>query len=75
MQIYRNLGGNSGVIGFEISADSIIVEFQDRSAYLYNYSKPGQAAVEYMKELAIEGRGLNSYISTHVKKNYAAKLR
>lgn len=75
MQVYRNLGGTSGAIGFEIGADYIIVEFRDRSAYLYNYSKPGQTAVEYMKQLALDGRGLNSYISTHVKTNYAAQLR
>ncbi|MDR3741716.1 MAG: hypothetical protein P4L40_22075 [Terracidiphilus sp.] len=75
MQIYRNMGGDSGVTGFEISDGSIVVEFKDRSAYLYDYSRPGQAAVEYMKQLAIAGRGLNSYISSHVKKNYARKLR
>jgi DNA polymerase II small subunit/DNA polymerase delta subunit B len=74
MERYRNLGGNSGVIGYEISPTSIIVQFQDGSKYLYNYTNPGVASVEKMKTLAYAGQGLNSYISTVVKKNYASKL-
>ena len=75
MQLYKNLGGNSGVSAYAISDDSITVQFNDGGTYLYNYNKPGAQSVERMKQLAISGRGLNSFISTSVKKNYASKLR
>jgi hypothetical protein len=75
MQSYLNLGGDSGVIAYEIGEDFIIVEFKDRSQYLYNYAMTGSGNVERMKQFAISGRGLNSYISRTVRKLYAAKLR
>ncbi len=75
MEKYANNGRDSGVIAFEIAQDSITVEFKDHSLYLYNYAKPGVAVVERMKALARAGQGLNSYISTTVKKNFARKLR
>lgn len=73
-QRYKNLGGNSNVSKYEISSDSIIVEFNDGSQYLYNYRNPGHIHVEHMKKLAMAGQGLNSYISTTVRKNFAKKL-
>ena len=75
MERYRNLGGNSGVYAFEIDSNSINVQFRDGSLYKYSYMSPGAQAVERMKGLALAGRGLNSYISTSIKKRYAAKLR
>ena len=75
MEEYKNRGGDSGVISFEISDDSITVQFRDKSLYLYNYIKPGQAVVEHMKALARAGKGLNSYISRTVRKNFYQKLR
>lgn len=75
MERYRNIGGNSGVKSFEIGLDNIIVQFNDGGTYLYNYVKPGAANVEHMKVLARSGHGLNSFISTIIKKNYAKKIR
>ena len=66
MTPYRNLGGNSNVLAYEANADSIHVLFKS-GVY------PGLAIVEKMKFLAAQGRGLNSYISSIVKKNYAQK--
>ena len=63
------------MIGYEIGADSITVEFGDGSIYLYNYTATGQRNVEHMKALAEGGRGLNSFINTDVRKAYARKLR
>ena len=78
MTRYLNRGGNSGVVEYEIAPDSITVAFSNRSGgtsgYLYNYAKPGEQNVEKMKTLAEAGRGLNSFISTTIKKNYARKL-
>lgn len=74
MRYYKNLGGNSGVHAFEIERKSIKVQFRDGSVYLYNYLLPGVSEVESMKNLAIQGKGLNSYINSYVKKRYASKL-
>jgi len=75
MEQYRNLGGDSGVTGYEIGSDFIKVNFKDDSLYLYTYESTGQQDVETMKELATAGTGLNSFISSKVRKRYAAKLR
>jgi hypothetical protein len=42
--------------------------------YLYDYESAGRICIEEMKRLAVAGRGLATYISQHVKKNYAAKI-
>lgn len=75
MERYRNLGGGSGVRRYEIGDDYIVVEFNDGGTYLYNHQKPGSSNVERMKSLAVSGKGLNSFISTTIKKRYASKLR
>ncbi len=75
MQIYKNLDGDSGVVGFVISADSITVYFERgyNTAYTYNYNSAGRAVVESMKALALGGKGLNAFINTQAKKKYAYK--
>ncbi|SBV37649.1 conserved hypothetical protein [uncultured Stenotrophomonas sp.] len=75
MTPYRNLNGNSNVVSYEVAEDSIIVVFKSgrRTHYLYNSLRPGRVAVERMKALAAQGHGLNSYISSVVKDNFARK--
>lgn len=73
MEQYQNLGGDSGVTGYEIGPDFIRVQFKGGATYLYDYSQPGAADVEEMKQLAVQGQGLGSYISRVVRKRYAAK--
>jgi hypothetical protein len=75
MERYKNLGGDSAISEYEIKDSSITVKFYDGAIYLYDYFKPGKVSVDYMKTLAGAGRGLNSYISTSIKKNYSKKLR
>lgn len=75
MTKYLNLGGNSGVAGYDVGLDAITVYFRDGSAYLYNYGSTGIVDVEHMKSLATAGQGLNSFISRVVGKRYARKLR
>ncbi len=74
MTHYKNLGGDSGVAAYEIGTDFIKVEFNDRSVYLYTYQSAGSSNIEQMKDLAIAGMGLNSFINKHVKYNYASRL-
>ena len=72
---YRNLNGDSGVVSYDVVEDSIHVVFKSGACrnYLYNSVRPGSAVVETMKALAAQGYGLNSYISSVVKNNYARK--
>lgn len=62
-QAYRNLGRDSGVVAFDISPDSITVQFRSGSHYVYNSVAPGAAVVAKLKSLALSGHGLNSYLS------------
>jgi len=74
MERYKNLGGDSAVLAYEIGDNSIKVQFRDGSLYLYNYQSAGANNIEHMKELAIAGQGLNSFINRIVRKGYASKL-
>lgn len=75
MVAYANRGGDSGVVSYETTADSITVEFRDGWKYVYDANKPGAATVNKMKELAADGHGLNSFISSVVKKYFSRKYR
>lgn len=75
MPAYTNRGGNSGVVAYETTADSITVEFRDGWKYVYDASNPGATTVAHMKVLAQAGQGLNSYISSVVKTRYSRKYR
>ena len=75
MEPYKNLGGNSAVIAYEIGSDFIKVQFHDGWIYTYNDESAGHENIEYMKTLASAGRGLNGFISTVVKEQYVSKSR
>lgn len=75
MQAYANKGGDSGVVFYETTPDAITVQFKDGWKYVYDSTKPGVATVSKMKGLAQAGHGLNSYISSVVKKNFSRKYR
>ena len=73
MQRYANRGGDSGVSGFECGPDFIRVQFNSGAVYLYTYASCGNGTCENMKALAERGEGLNAYISTTVRRGYAAR--
>ena len=75
MTPYRNFSGSSNVLSYEATEESIHVVFKSGTHrnYLYSTLRPGKAAVEEMKRLAAIGRGLNSYISSIIKSNFARK--
>lgn len=75
MEPYGNLGGDSGVVAYENGPDFIRVEFSDGAIYLYTYASAGSHNIERMKSLAGNGQGLNSFITTTVRKRYARKER
>ena len=71
MEIYRNLGDDSGVDSYEIGNDYITVKFtKTYRTYTYSYAKAGENNVEEMKNLAINGSGLNAFINKYVRNLY-----
>jgi hypothetical protein len=72
---YRNLSGKSGVEAFEIGPDFIAVQFRTGTVYWYTKNSMGEVHLNELKRLAIRGRGLSTYISTHpdVSGGYARK--
>jgi hypothetical protein len=73
MRTYRNLSGNSGVVAYQTGKTYIRIKFVGGDVYTYNYEVTGIKEVEKMKDLALKGKGLSSYISEVVKTNYAFK--
>lgn len=63
MRRYENRSGRGGITGYETSPHSIILEFNYKDEYMYDYSRPGREHVEQMKTLA----------ERHVRTNYTKK--
>ncbi len=74
MKPYKNSSGNSGISAYEIEKDSIVLKFKHDGAYLYTYGRPGKKDVEAMKKLAVQGKGLTTYVTKHVRDNYERKI-
>jgi hypothetical protein len=75
MENYGNAEHTSGVKAYEVGHHSIILEFTNGDKYLYTYQSAGKEVVDYMVQLAQEGKGLNSYVSRRVRAAYAEKLK
>jgi hypothetical protein len=72
MTPYGNLSSDSGVVAYENGDSFIKVQFRHSpKLYVYNSAKPGSSHVYQMQRLAAAGRGLSTYISQYVKKNYS----
>lgn len=71
IESYSNIGGNSGVVCFEIERNSITVWFRKgKRPYTYSYSRAGLVKVETMIRLARDGYGLNAFINLYVRDLY-----
>ena len=70
---YKRLHGESGVVAFESGKNFIRVKFTDGEVYTYTHKSAGKDAIDAMKKLADEGRGLSSYISRFVKDKFYSK--
>jgi hypothetical protein len=75
MERYGNLGGNSGIVGYEIGADFVRVQFSAGGVYLYTCDSAGSDNIEQMKQLARSGEGLNSFIQRNLRSAYARRER
>lgn len=70
MNTYKNLGGNSNIRAYSAGEDYIEVQFNGGAIYKYSYRSAGREKVEQMKELAVQGSGLNSYIMRNARLDY-----
>lgn len=75
LQRYGNHSGHSDVVAYATSADGVVVEFNDGKLYFYSVEVPGRRHVERMKALAEAGAGLSTYISRHIGRRFAARLK
>ncbi|NZA25090.1 hypothetical protein H0E84_01710 [Luteimonas sp. SJ-92] len=71
MQRYANLSGDSGVVAYAFTPESILVKFRgSERVYEYSHASAGRTNVARMKRLAESGRGLSTFISRHVADRY-----
>lgn len=75
MQRYKNVSGKSDVARFAIAKDSITIRFTCHAVYRYSNQSAGPENVSKMKELALAGKGLSTFIETNVKDRYSRKVR
>ena len=69
MKGYKNT--HSGVNAYEFGPNYIITKF-GKQYYLYSSKITGVKNINRMKELATIGKGLSSFISRNIRKNYEA---
>lgn len=76
MERYKNLSGQSNVLAYEFLNDGIIVQFNDRTQYIYHVLKVGAGNMSEMKRLAVAGKGLNSFINRtpEIRKGYSKRV-
>jgi glycine cleavage system aminomethyltransferase T len=75
MERYKNLGGDSGVLAYEIGQKAITVPFKNGSAYLYTRQSASMANLAEMQRLAVAGHGLSSFINRVVSEVYEQIIR
>jgi hypothetical protein len=64
MTSYSSKSGKaSGVTGYRIGRDFIVVQFHGSKNYKYSYQSAGKPVVEKMKRLALASEGLSTYIT------------
>lgn len=65
MKPYRNLSGDSGVVGYELGRNFIRVRFRTNGDYRYKLRRVGRKHLDAMRQLAEAGKGLATYINAH----------
>lgn len=65
MKHYIDINGDSGIVAYEYSENSIRIQFKTGKIYEYPSSHIGTAHLNTMKRLADSGDGLNAYINAN----------
>lgn len=72
---YKNLSGDSIVDQYELAKDGVTVRFKNCSVYRYTNQSADPENISKMKELAVSGKGLGTFIETKLKGRYLRKVR
>jgi hypothetical protein len=72
---YKNLGGDSKVVRYEIAKDAMTIHFADCSVYRYTNQTADPGNISKMKTLAVAGKGLGTFIDKNVKDRFSHKIR
>ncbi len=72
---YKNIGGKSKVVSYQMEKDSMTVRFADCSVYRYTNQSAGPANIGKMKSLAQAGKGLGTFIDANLKDRFSRKVR
>lgn len=73
MQLYSD-NAKAGVHLYETGVDYIIIRFHNASYdYKFTYESAGKVAIEVMKKMAEQRKGLSTFISTQVKDKFESK--
>jgi len=72
---YKNLGGKSTVARYELAKDAVTVQFKDHSVYRYTNQSADPDNISKMKELALAGKGLGTFIESKLKDRFLKKIR
>ena len=72
---YKNLSGKSKVARYEIAKDGMTIRFADATVYRYTNQSADPANISKMKELALAGKGLGTFIDANVKDRFLRKVR
>lgn len=75
MPRYKNLSGDSRVVSYENTPDSITLTFEDGSRYLYTFASAGRADIDRMKALAEAGKGLGTFVARQVRGAFERKIK
>lgn len=74
-QRYKNLGGDSKVARFYLAQDAVTVQFKDASVYRYTNQSADPANIKKMKQLAVAGKGLGTFIKSSMADRFQRKVR
>jgi len=75
MHAYKNVGGKSKVARYHIAKDSMTIRFTDHSEYIYTNQSAGPETIKKMKEMALAGKGLGTFIESNLKERFSRKVR
>jgi hypothetical protein len=71
---YKNAGGKSTILRYEIEKDAVNLVFTDHSSYRFTNQSAGPENIAKMKTLALSGKGLGTFVET-VKDRFERKIR
>jgi hypothetical protein len=67
MERYRDSSGKSAIYGYELLPEGIQIHYKDGTSCLFTNSGSGAQHISRMRQLAIVGYGLSSYIKKYLK--------